>query len=95
MNPYDLDQTKEELTEKEAIFNASLDVQVVLQILIDKEICTREEIQQHRERVKQLPKFKATANYLEQAKNSVAYYKSNPEQHLRDILKAKMEGTIK
>jgi hypothetical protein len=95
MNPYDLDQSKQELIQKEVIFNAQVDTQVILQLLIDKGICTREEVQLHRERVKQLPKYKATADYLEQAMNGVDYYKSNPEQHLKDLWKAKLDGTIK
>jgi adenylate kinase family enzyme len=95
MNPYDMDETMNEMVQKEAIFNTQVDVQVLLQILIDKGICTREEINVHRNRVRQLPKYKATANYIEQTKNMAEYYKANPEQQLKDILKAKMEGKIK
>ena len=95
MNPYNLDESKQDLIQMEAIFNAQVDTQVILQILIDKGICTREDIQLHRERVKQLPKYKATDDYLKQAKESVDYYKSNPEQHLKDLFKAKMDGKIR
>lgn len=95
MNPYNLDESKQDLIQMEAIFNAQVDTQVILQILIDKGICNREDIQLHRERVKQLPKYKATDDYIRQSKESVDYYKNNPEQHLRDILKAKMDGKIK
>jgi len=95
MNSYDLDQSKQELIQMEAIFNTQVDTQVILQLLMDKGICTREEIQQHRSRVKLMPKFKATDDYLKQTLDSVGYYKKNPEQHLKDIFKAKMEGKIK
>lgn len=95
INPYDLDQSKQELIQKEAIFNTQVDTQVILQILLDKGVCTREEIQLHRERVKQLPKYKVTADYLKQAMNSVDYYKNNPEQRLKALWKAKMDGKIK
>lgn len=95
MNPYNLDESKQDLIQMEAIFNTQVDTQVILQILIDKEICTREEIQLHRERVKSLPKYKATDDYLKQANDSVDYYKSNPQENLRDLFKAKMDGKIK
>lgn len=95
MNPYNLDESKQDLIQMEAIFNAQVDTQVILQILLDKGICNRHEIQAHREHVKQLPKYKATDNYLKNAKESVEYYKNNPQDHLRDLFKAKMDGKIK
>lgn len=95
MNPYNLDESKQDLIQMEAIFNAQVDTQVILQLLLDKEICTREEINIHRNRVKQLPKYKATNDYINQAKESVDYYKQNPEQHLKDLFKAKMNGEIR
>lgn len=95
MNPYNLDESKQDLIQMEAIFNAQVDTQVILQLLLDKEICTREDINLHRNRVKQLPKYKATNDYINQAKESIDYYKKNPEQHLKDVFKAKMEGKIR
>lgn len=95
MNPYNLDESKQDLNRMEAIFNAQVDTQVILQMMIDKGICTREEIQVHRQKVKQLPKYKATDDYLKNAKDGVDYYKNNPEQHLKDLFKAKMDGKIK
>lgn len=95
MNPYNMDETMQEMVQKEAIFNSQVDVQVLLQILIDKGICTRAEINLHREKVKELPKYKATADYIAQTKKMAEYYKANPEQQLKDIFKAKMDGKIK
>jgi FKBP-type peptidyl-prolyl cis-trans isomerase (trigger factor) len=95
MNPYDLDESKQDLVQMEAIFNTQVDIQVILQILMVKGLCTREEIQIHRNKVKQLPKYKATNDYIMQSKDSIEYYKNNPEQHLRDVLKAKMDGKIR
>lgn len=94
LNPYNLDETNQDIIQKEAIFNVQIDTQVILQLLLDKGICTRNEIQQHRDRVRQMPKYKVTYDYLEQAKQSVDYYKSNSEQHLKDLFKAKMDGKI-
>jgi FKBP-type peptidyl-prolyl cis-trans isomerase (trigger factor) len=95
MNPYNMDESKQDLVKLEALFNAQVDTQVILQLLIDKGICTRSEINLHREKVKELPKYKATADYIKQSKETVDYYNKNPEQHLRDIFKAKMDGKIK
>jgi len=95
MNPYNLDESKQDLIQMEAIFNTQVDTQVILQILMDKGLCTREDIQLHRNKVKQMPKYKATDDYLRQTSDSVVYYKNNPEQHLKDLMKAKMNGDIK
>jgi hypothetical protein len=95
LNPYNLEESKQELIQMEAIFNAQVDTQIILQILLDKGICTREEIKHHREQVKQLSKYKVTADYLEHAKQGIDYYKSNPEQHLKDLWNAKLNGKIK
>lgn len=95
MNPYNLDETKQDLVMMEQILNAQVDTQVIIQILIEKGICAREEIQTHRERVRQLPKYKTTIDFIHQSKEGVNYYKNNPEQHLKDLFKAKMDGKIK
>lgn len=95
MNPYNLEESKQDLIQMETIFNTQVDTQVILQILIDKEICTRDEIQTHRERVKQLSKYKVTDEYLKNLKEGMNYYENNPQDHLKDLFKAKMDGKIR
>ena len=92
---YNMDEALHEIQEKQLILDAKIDSQVVLQILVQKGIVSREEVAQMRKTVANSPKYKATIEYLESAKQKAKYYQENPEDHLRDLLKAKMDGTIK
>jgi hypothetical protein len=51
INPYDMEESKKTLIQMEATFNTQVDTQVILQIMIDKGICTREEVAEHREKL--------------------------------------------
>lgn len=91
---YDLDTAEQELVLQENILKCLIDTQSILQLLVEKEIVTREEVSAMRENVKRREPYKSTLDYIKRAKESVAYYKQNPEQHLKDLFKAKMEGRI-
>ena len=44
--------------------------------------------------MKNSPNYKPLYEYFEMAEQKAEYYKNNPEQHLKDVLAAKMNGTI-
>ena len=92
---YNMDEALHEIEEKQLILDAKIDSQVVLQLLVKKGIVSREEVAEMRKTVANFPKYKATIEYLESAKQKAKYYQNNPSEHLRDLLKAKMDGTIK
>lgn len=92
---YNMDDALHEIEEKRLILDAKIDTQVVLQLLVQKGIVSREEVAEMRKTVSGSPKYKATLDYLEGAKQKAKYYQDNPEDHLRDLLKAKTDGTIK
>ena len=48
-----------------------------------------------RNKVKNSPNYKPVYDYLNGAEQKANYYKNNPEQHLKDVFNAKMNGTIK
>ena len=92
---YNMDDALHEIEEKQLILEAKIDSQVVLQLLVQKGIVSREEVAEMRKTVSSSPKYKATLDYLEGAKQKAKYYQDNPSEHLRDLFKAKMDGTIK
>lgn len=51
-NFYKPEEALHELQVQETILKTAIDVQVVLRILVDKEIATREEVQKYREEVR-------------------------------------------
>ena len=92
---YDMDQAQSEIEDKLLLLDTKVETQVILQILVEKGIVTAEEIQEWRNKVKKSPKYKSSYDYLNTAKEKSEFYKNNPEQHLKDILDAKLSGKIK
>lgn len=92
---YHMEDAISEIQEKRAIIDAKIDSQVVLQLLVQKGIVTREEVEEMRGIVRNSPKYKATIEYLDGAKEKAEYYINNPQEHLKDLLKRKMDGTIR
>lgn len=92
---YDMDTALNEINDKVLLLDIKVETQLILQLLVQKGIVTRDEVQAMREKVKNSPSYKPLYEYLEMAEQKANYYKDNPEQHLRDALAAKMNGTIK
>lgn len=92
---YDMDTALNEINEKKLLLDVKAETQLILQLLVSKGIATREEVSSMREKVKNSPNYKPLYEYFEMAEQKAEYYKNNPEQHLKDVLAAKMNGTIK
>ena len=92
---YHVDEALNEIQEKRAILDAKIDTQVVLQLLVQKGIVTREEVAEMRKKVSGSPKYKATLDYLNTAESQAKYYQANPQEHLKDLFNAKLNGQIK
>nr|WP_300850876.1 hypothetical protein [uncultured Acetatifactor sp.] len=91
---YDMDTALNEINEKKLLLDVKAETQLILQLLVSKGIATREEVSSMREKVKNSPNYKPLYEYFEMAEQKAEYYKNNPEQHLKDVLAAKMNGTI-
>lgn len=92
---YDMDTALNEINEKKLLLDVKVETQLILQLMVQKGIVTREEVSSMREKVKNSPSYKPLYEYFEKAEQKANYYKDNPEQHLKDIFAAKMNGTIK
>ena len=91
---YDMDTALNEINEKKLLLDVKVETQLILQLLVSKGIVTREEVSSMREKVKNSTNYKPLYEYFEMAEQKAEYYKNNPEQHLKDVLAAKMNGTI-
>ena len=91
---YDMQQAAMEITQQEAILDARVDSQVVLQLMVEKGIVTREEVATMRAKVKAQPKYKADYDYLNNAKQKVIQYTQDPQQHLKDLMNMKLNGKL-
>ena len=95
-NMYNPDEALHELQLQEQIFKARLDTQVLLQLFIKNGLTTREEIQEMRDNIiKNNPEYSATKEAIESQKRGFKNAKENPQEYLKSILKAKMEGKIR
>ena len=92
---YNMDTALEEINNKKLLLDVKVETQVILQLLVSKGIVTREEVFEMRNKVKNSPNYKPVYDYLNGAEQKANYYKNNPEQHLKDVFNAKMNGTIK
>ena len=94
-NFYKPEEALHELQVQETILKTAIDVQVVLRILVDKEIATREEVQKYREEVSNSPKYKIVIDDIQRQKAGFQAAKDNPQEYLQALLRAKMNGGIK
>ena len=92
---YKPEEALHELQVQETILKTAIDVQVVLRILVDKEIVTREEVQKYREEVSNSPKYKIVIDDIQRQKARFQAAKDNPQEYLQALFKAKMNGDIK
>ncbi len=92
---YKPDEALHELMIQETIVNVAVDVQALLRILVEKEIITREEVKAYREEVRNSPKYKPVIEDIERQRAGFQAAKDNPQEYLKAILKAKMNGDIR
>lgn len=92
---YNPDQAIDELLLQKQIVDQAVDIQVLLRILVDKEIITRDEVAQYRNEVRTSPKYANAINKIKHQLKGFEAAKSDPQGYLQALLKAKMEGKIK
>lgn len=92
---YEPDKLKEDALQKKLILDTAVDVQVVLQVLIEKEIMTEEELNTWRARVRNFPKYKASFEMIKRLNETAELYEKDPQAYLKALLNAKMNGDIK
>lgn len=92
---YKPDEALHELQIQEAIMKVSVDVQAVLRILVDKKIITREEVQKYRNEVSNSPRYKLVLDDIQRQKRGFQAAKDNPQEYLKALFNAKMNGDIK
>ena len=90
-NFYKPEQALHELTTQQTIVDVAVDIQVLLRILVDKGIITREEVNQYREEVRNSPKYKCVIDDIRNQRQLFQAAKDNPEEYLKAIFNAKLK----
>ena len=81
----DIDATTIDFQNKLMMLDTAVDVQVILQLLVQKEIVTREEVAEMREKVRNSSKYKAS-----RATEELVLYANDPEARLKAMFDAKL-----
>lgn len=89
---YKPDQLQEDALSKKLALDIAVDTQVILQLLVSKGIITKEEVDEMRNKVKSLPKYKASYEVVEGLEKASDLYKNNPEDYLKMLFDAKLKG---
>ena len=92
---YKPEEALQELRLQQTIFDVAVDIQSLLRILVDKQVITREEVTKYREEVRNSPKYKPVLEEIQRQTRGFEAAKDNPQEYLKAILKAKMNGDIK
>lgn len=87
-----LDSAQQDLNNKKLLLNNLIDVQALLRILVDKDIITKEEMDQYRDEVRRSPKYSALQTFIDQTQQEIDTYKKDPQALLREMLKRKTMG---
>lgn len=92
---YKPEQLKEDAYQKKLMVDTAVDIQCALQILIEKGITTKEELDIWRTRVRNMPKYKASYEMIQKLLEAADLYDKDPQAYLKAIMAAKLNGTLR
>lgn len=87
------EETEREIINRKLIINTAIDVQVILQLLIEKEIITREDVQRMRATVSvNDSRYSNAKKWIDQAEAELARAKADPQWVIRAMMDEKLKG---
>lgn len=88
-----IDETEREIINRKLIINTAIDVQVILQLLIEKEVITREDVQRMRATVSANDsRYSNAKKWIDQAEAELARAKIDPQWVLKAMMEEKLRG---
>lgn len=85
----DLKSAQKDIENKKLILDIAIDTQALLRLLVEKDVITKEEMNQFRQEVKESPKYRNSILYIEQTLTEIEHYKSDPQALLREMMRQK------
>jgi len=92
---YNLDDASKTLRNLKMMVDINIKLETLTQLLIKHGVTNDLEVEACENYIKTLPHIKAMLNEMQQTEATINNYKANPQQHLRDIMTAKMNGQIR
>lgn len=91
---YDLDSAQNKLNQAKEILDVKIQIRTLEQVLIAKGVISKLDLDAAEKYILQDSKIQEYMLQIAAIEDKIKMYKNNTEQHLRDLLKAKMNGTI-
>lgn len=89
---YKPEELKEDALQKKLILDTAVDTQVILQLLIKKNIITKEELDEMRVKVKGLEKYRLAYEMINNIEKAANLYENDPQAYLKALFADKMNG---
>lgn len=86
-----IEQTKNMIADRDQQLNTMIDIQVILQLLVQKGIVTRQEVSEIRNIVRNSEKYKLASQWIDQAKKDLLLYETDPQAVLQELMRQKLE----
>lgn len=92
---YDLDSAQHKIDEARRLLNLQVQIKTLENTLIAKGVISELDLKAAEQYVLQDETLKQGLEQLNIAERKIKEYKADPQKHLQDLLKAKINGTIK
>ena len=92
---YDLDSAQSKIDNAKRLIYLQIQIKAIQDVLTAKGILTELDIESAKQYAMNDSKIKTYLEQLQQVEQKINTYKNDPEQHLKDLFKAKMDGTIR
>lgn len=92
---YDLDSAQNKVDNAKRLINLQIQIKTLENVLIAKGIITELDLNATKQYVMNDEEIKYYMQQLRAVEEKITLYKNDPQQHLRDLFNAKMNGTIK
>lgn len=92
---YNLDDASKTLKNNKLILDMYIKLETLTQLLIKHDITNELEIEACENYLKSLPRFKTMIDEMTKVEQKINSYKGNPQQHLKDLMSAKLTGQIR
>lgn len=86
-----IEHTKNMIVDRDQQLNTMIDAQVILQLLVQKGIFTREEVSEMRNIVRNSERYKLAFQWIDQAKKDLLLYETDPQAILQELIRQKLE----
>lgn len=92
---YDLDSASAKLQQMKMMLDIKIQLNALEDVLVKRGVIGASDVNACVEYLKTTNAYKTMFDYIQVQEAGIKNYKNNPQQHLKDLFNAKLNGTIK